>query len=133
MSALTPTRPTFLRSPAAAMPCTTTQNTIGATIIEISLRKASLRILSSIANPGANTPSTTPRTSAAATWLNSEVSGEARVIGAAAGAGSDMGLRFGRGLRCGTQSNRGARVEQGTEHDTRSPPSPLVGEGRGGG
>ena len=34
------------------MPCTTTQKTIGATIIEISFRKASLRTLSSIANFG---------------------------------------------------------------------------------
>ena len=37
----TPTLPTFERSPAAAMPCTTTQNTITGTSILISLMKPS--------------------------------------------------------------------------------------------
>ena len=36
------------------MPCTTTQKTIGATIIEISLRKASLKNFKPTANPGAS-------------------------------------------------------------------------------
>ena len=40
-TALTPTRPTCFRSPAPAMPCTTTQKTIGAMIILISLMKPS--------------------------------------------------------------------------------------------
>ncbi len=42
------------------MPCTTTQNTIGATIIEISFRNASLKILSPTAKSGAAIPSTMP-------------------------------------------------------------------------
>jgi hypothetical protein len=41
MSARTPTRPTFERSPAAAIPCTTTQNTITGTSILMSLMKPS--------------------------------------------------------------------------------------------
>src|SRR3954447_14247813 len=83
-SALTPTRPTFLRSPAPAMPCTTTQNTIGATIIEISFKKASLKIFRLMAKSGAATPSTIPSSSATRTWTNSEVYSGFRAIGAAA-------------------------------------------------
>ncbi len=55
------------------MPCTTTQNTIGATIIEISFRKASLKILRPIAKSGTAIPSTIPSKSAARTWTNSDV------------------------------------------------------------
>src|SRR5580704_1108136 len=84
MSALRPTRPTFLRSPAPAMPCTTTQNTIGATIIVISLRKASLRIFSSTAKPGVATPSTMPRSSAASTWTNNDFHSAERPAGSGA-------------------------------------------------
>ena len=72
-SALPPTRPTFLRSPAPAMPCTTTQNTMGATIMEISLRKASLKNFSPTAKPGAAMPSTTPPIRAATTWMNNDL------------------------------------------------------------
>src|ERR1700716_1499054 len=84
MSALTPTRPTFLRSPAPAMPCTTTQNTIGATIIEISFKKASLKIFRLMAKSGAAMPSTIPIRSATRTWTNSDVYSGFRAIGAAA-------------------------------------------------
>jgi hypothetical protein len=49
------------------MPWTTTQNTIGATIIEISFRKASLKIFRLMANPGTAIPSTIPSRSAART------------------------------------------------------------------
>ena len=55
------------------MPCTTTQNTIGATIIEISFRKASLKILSPMAKSGAAIPSTMPSSSAASTWTKRDV------------------------------------------------------------
>src|SRR5471032_3080266 len=82
-SALPPTRPTFFRSPAPAMPCTTTQNTIGATIIEISFRKASLKILRLTAKSGTAIPSTIPSKSATRTWTNSDVYSGFRAAGAA--------------------------------------------------
>src|SRR5207253_10142211 len=66
--ALTPTRPTFFRLPAPAMPCTTTQNTIGAISTLISLMKASPSGFRLVANDGKNTPSATPTTSAITTW-----------------------------------------------------------------
>ena len=49
------------------MPWTTTQNTIGATIIEISFRKASLKILRLTAKSGVAMPSTIPSSSATST------------------------------------------------------------------
>ncbi|MGY4175178.1 hypothetical protein ACVIHH_000469 [Bradyrhizobium sp. USDA 4518] len=55
------------------MPCTTTQNTIGATIIEISFRKASLKIFNPIAKSGAAMPMTMPSSSATSTCTNSDV------------------------------------------------------------
>jgi hypothetical protein len=55
------------------MPCTTTQNTIGATIIEISLRNASLRIFRLIAKSGVSTPNAMPRSRAISTWTNSDL------------------------------------------------------------
>src|SRR5471030_1860531 len=73
MRALPPTRPTFLRSPAPAMPCTTTQKTIGATIIEMSFRKASLKNFRPVAKPGVIMPRTTPRMSATTTCTNSDL------------------------------------------------------------
>src|SRR4051812_45369739 len=66
------------------MPCTTTQNTIGATIIEISFRKASLKIFSPMAKSGAAMPSTIPSSSATRTWTNSDEYSGFRAIGAAA-------------------------------------------------
>src|ERR1700704_1288013 len=66
------------------MPCTTTQNTIGATIIEISFKKASLKIFRPMAKSGTAMPSTTPSSSATRTWTNSDVYSGFRAIGAAA-------------------------------------------------
>jgi hypothetical protein len=66
------------------MPCTTTQNTIGATIIEISFKKASLKILRLMAKSGTAMPSTIPSSSAARTWTNSDVYSGFRATGAAA-------------------------------------------------
>src|ERR1700733_12338668 len=54
------------------MPCTTTQNTIGATIIEISFRKASLKIFSSTAKSGVATPRAIPSSKAARTCTKSD-------------------------------------------------------------
>src|SRR5215475_989434 len=67
-----PTRPTLRRSPALARPCTTTQHTIGATTMEISLRNASLKNFRPCAVSGAATPMTIPSSSAIRTWVNSE-------------------------------------------------------------
>ena len=64
------------------MPCTTTQNTIGATIIEISFRKASLKIFRLTAKSGTAIPSTIPSSSAARTWTNSDVYSGFRATGA---------------------------------------------------
>src|ERR1700683_2015627 len=86
MSALTPTRPTFLRSPAPAMPCTTTQNTMGATIMEMSLRNASLRTFKLTAKPGTHTPNTMPKISPSSTCTNSDLNiPPSPVLGGAAG------------------------------------------------
>src|SRR5882672_8006476 len=66
------------------MPCTTTQNTIGATIIEISFRKASLKIFRLMAKSGTAMPSTIPSSNATRTWTNSDVYSGFRAIGTAA-------------------------------------------------
>src|SRR3979411_743506 len=66
------------------MPCTTTQNTIGATIIEISFRKASLKIFRPMAKSGTAMPSTIPSRSATRTWTNSDVYSGFRATGSAA-------------------------------------------------
>jgi hypothetical protein len=55
------------------MPCTTTQNTIGATIMVMSLRNASLKNLSPVAKPGAAIPRMTPSTSPAITCRNRDL------------------------------------------------------------
>ena len=60
MSALTATRPTFLASPALAIPCTTVQKMIGATSIRTSLMKRSPRGFSESAAPGHTVPTMTP-------------------------------------------------------------------------
>jgi hypothetical protein len=73
MTALTPTRPTFFRSPVPAMPCTTTQNTIGAISILISLMKPSPSGFSFTANSGAAIPSSTPMMTASTTCPNSDL------------------------------------------------------------
>src|SRR6201995_4662460 len=66
------------------MPWTTTQNTVGATIMEISFKKASLKIFRLTAKSGTAMPSTIPSTSAARTWTNSEVYSGLRATGSAA-------------------------------------------------
>src|SRR5271156_1578066 len=54
------------------MPCTTTQNTIGATIIVMSLRKPSLNTSRPLAKSGAYTPIKMPTSAATRTWRKSE-------------------------------------------------------------
>jgi hypothetical protein len=73
MTALTPTRPTFLRSPVPEMPSTTTQKTSGAMTILISLMKPSPRGFSITAKSGTKTPRTTPKTNASMTWPKSDL------------------------------------------------------------
>ena len=72
-SALMPTRPTRFRSPAPAMPCTTTQNTSTGMIILISLMKPSPKGLSLTANSGENSPTRMPTASAMSTCPNSDL------------------------------------------------------------
>ena len=57
---------------------------MGATIIEISLRKASLRIFNSTAKSGVATPSRMPRRSAASTCTNRDFHSAERRVGAGA-------------------------------------------------
>jgi hypothetical protein len=64
------------------MPCTTTQNTIGATINEISFKNASLKIFRLTAKSGTAIPSTIPSRSAKRTCTNSDVYSGFRAIGA---------------------------------------------------
>ena len=71
--ALSPIRPNALRSPALAMPTTTTQNTSGEMIVLMSRVKPSPRGLRSVATSGHSLPTTIPSTSATATCANSEV------------------------------------------------------------
>ncbi len=60
----TPTRPTFLRSPAPEIPSTTVRNTIGPMSILTRLMKPSATGLSPTAGPGATIPKTLPATMA---------------------------------------------------------------------
>src|SRR5215831_20121051 len=73
MTALTPTRPTFFRSPAPAIPITTTQNTIGAIRTLMNLMKPSPSGRNDVANSGNATPSTMPSTRATTTWPNRDL------------------------------------------------------------
>lgn len=71
-TAFNPTRSTFFRSPALAMPLTTTQNTIGPITILMSLRKPSPSSRSDCPKCGHTAPTMMPMTSAIITLPNSE-------------------------------------------------------------
>ncbi len=73
ISALRPIRPNAFRSPALAMPVTTTQKTSGAISALISLMKPSPSGWTAEPAPGHRAPTRMPATRAQATWTNSDL------------------------------------------------------------